>query len=94
MKATETCARIEDALQRSKDAWEDVSALAAEWDEWDADSRLHLEIEWSIQEGLLAQLADWHTRGKMRESQADRYHELLDLVAVQRPLLDRLFAEI
>jgi len=86
-------ARIGDALERAIDEWSYLPELACEWQTWDEDTRLHIAIDWPIQEDLLAQLAQWAKEKRLDTGQRRRYKELLTLVDTHRALADRLFGE-
>jgi hypothetical protein len=86
-------ARMRDALDRAIHEWSYLPELACEWQTWDEDTRLHIAIDWPIQEDLLAQLAQWAKEKRLDTGQRRRYKELLTLVDKHRALADRLFGE-
>jgi hypothetical protein len=83
---------IEDFLDYVHKRWNMIPELAAEWDEWDEDSRTDFALDWPICEDRLQQLQGWAEQGLMTPTQRARYDELLKLVAANRPTLERLLA--
>ena len=87
------CEQIDTYLDYLQKAWEGIALDAEEWDEWDEHSRLVFELDWAVPEDHLAQLNEWATQGQLAAAQRARYAELLRLVAINRPILDRMLAE-
>ena len=64
---------------REKSLWlvaaqtEEVSQLAAEWDELTEDERIMVALEWSDAMDHLASLEGEHTAGRLSEEQEERY---------------------
>ncbi len=83
---------IEDFLDYLFREWGGIPDLAAEWDEWDEDSRTDFALDWPICEDRLQQLQGWAEQGLMTPAQQARHEELLKLVAEQRPTLETLLA--
>ncbi len=73
--------------------WEQLPELAAEWDDWDDLSRLPFVLNWGVPADRLAQLHAWAADGLLTPTQRGRYHQLLQLIANNRPTLERLLAE-
>lgn len=85
--------RIDFSLDYLKKAWEGIPLDAAEWAEWDQYARLDFELEWAIPESHLAMLKEWAEQGLLSPAQQARYTTLLQIVATNRPILDRMLAE-
>ncbi len=85
--------RIDASLDYLKKTWQGIPLDAAEWSEWDEYARLDFELEWAIPESYLAQLTEWAAQGLLNPAQQVRYNELLQTVATNRPVLDKMFAE-
>ena len=81
---------IEDYLDYLFREWESIPALAAEWEEWDENSKLTFVIDWGVPEDRLGQLRQWAEKDLLTPAQRARYEELLWLVAQHRPVLERL----
>ena len=86
--------QIEHALRRSLAAWTGITSLADAWPSWDNHSRFDVETDWPIQEDRLDQLKDWSRRGLLTDDQQCRYRELLTIVDLNRPVLEKLFEQI
>jgi hypothetical protein len=86
-------ARIDDYLAYLQDAWAGVPEVAAEWPEWDSNSRLTFRLNWGVPADRLAQLQGWATQDQLTAAQRDRYDELLRLVAQHRPAVERLLSQ-
>ena len=82
--------RIEHSLAYLRNEWESVPELAAEWHEWDEESRFSFAIDWPLREDWLHQLEQWQRRGLLTPDQQARYESLLALIAAHRPTLERL----
>lgn len=85
--------QIDDYLDYLVNSWQGVPRLAADWEEWDEDSRLVFDVNWAIPEDRLLQLRGWAEQGLLSASQRARYEMLEAQVAEYRPLLDRMLAE-
>jgi hypothetical protein len=86
-------AQIDASLDYLKKTWEGIPLDAAEWTEWDEHSRLVFELDWGVPESYLAQLMEWAAQGYLTPTQQVRYNELLQIVATNRPVLDKMFTE-
>ena len=84
---------IDDYLTYLKRAWEDIPALAAEWDEWDEHSKLVFDVNLGVPNDRLYQLREWAAQGLLTPAQRERYDELLRLVDRHRPTLARLLGD-
>ncbi|MGH2353028.1 MAG: hypothetical protein ACRDJN_15570 [Chloroflexota bacterium] len=85
--------RIEKYLEYLASEWQDVPAVAQEWNSWQEHERLDFVIEWPIREDRLHQLHQWAAQDRLTPAQRARYEDLLTLVAANRPTLERLLAE-
>jgi hypothetical protein len=84
---------IEDYLDYLFMEWGGIPDLAAEWPEWDDESRLTFALDWPICEDRLQQLHGWAEQGLLTPNQQARHDELLQLVAENRPTLQRLLTQ-
>lgn len=73
--------------------WEDMSDLAAEWDEWDLGSRTDFVLDWPVSEERLAFLDAAANEGNLDRDQRARHDYLRNLVRVNRPILTKLLEE-
>ena len=85
--------RIEHYLEYLSSQWEGVPELAAEWDEWDQDSRLTFILNWGVPADRLHCLTQWAAAGLLTPDQSDRYDRLMRLVEQHGPTLRRLLTE-
>src|SRR5688500_1012445 len=85
--------RVDSFLAYLLAEWEAVPQLAEEWADWSADDRLDFALDRPIREDRLWQLDALAQGGRLSPEQQQRYARLRELVAQQRPLLDRLFQE-
>jgi hypothetical protein len=83
-------ARIDRYLAYLFDQWEQLPEMAAEWDEWDHDSRLTFALNWGVPADRLAQLRGWAADGLLTPAQRERYDALLALVEINRETLTYL----
>jgi hypothetical protein len=86
-------ASIEHYLDYLINQWEGIPELAAEWDEWDEESRLTFIFNWGVPADRLAQLHEWAQQGLLTPAQRARYEQLLKLVDAHRATLERLLAD-
>ena len=86
-------ARIERYLDYLTSEWEGVPFLAEEWHEWDEHSRFSFAMDWPIREDRLRELRQWGEQDVLTPAQRAQYGELLELVARNRPILERLLGE-
>ena len=85
--------RIEHYLDYLTNQWEGIPELAAEWEDWDQDSRLTFVLNWGVPADRLHQLQGWAAQGLLTPGQHARYDGLLQLVERNRPTLERLLAD-
>jgi len=85
--------RIDDYLTYLVKRWQGIPRLAAEWDDWDEDSRLVFDLNWAVAEDRLVQLQGWEEQGQLTAEQRARLRDLKVLVAEYRPVLVRMLAE-
>ena len=85
--------RIDDYLAYLIKRWQGIPRLAAEWADWDEDSRLVFDLNWAVAEDRLLQLQGWDDQGQLTADQQTRLGKLKALVAEYRPTLDRMLAE-
>lgn len=85
-------ARVEHYLDYVRDQWSGIPDLAAEWADWDEESRVTFVWNWAVPRDRLHQLEQWADQGLLTPEQQARYERLLVLVAEQRPKIERLLA--
>lgn len=85
-------ARIDHYLEYLLQQWNSISALAAEWPTWDADSQLVFMLNWDVAEDRLGQLAEWSAGDLLTPRQQERFQRLQEVIAEQRPTLQQMFA--
>ena len=82
--------RIEHYLDYLINQWEGIPELAAEWHEWDRESRLTFMFNWGVPRDRLHSLRQWREQGLLTPEQGERYDRLMKLVAEHRLTLERL----
>jgi len=92
-QSPELRARIDHYLHYLLREWEGIPALAAEWGDWDEDSRLVFDVNWGVPADRLYQLQRRAEQGLLAPEQRARYDELLQLVERHRPLLEELLKD-
>ena len=85
--AAEEIAKLLDILL---DEWGDVPRVAAEIDTWDIIDQLHFTEEWPLVEIRLKRLEKHVQQGHLTPSQITQYEELKQLIAKNRPILQRI----
>jgi hypothetical protein len=85
--------RIEHSLDYLINEWEGIPELAAEWGEWDRESRRTFVFNWPVPADHLHQLQQWAEQDVLTPEQRERYDRLMELVAEHRPTLERLLAD-
>lgn len=85
--------QIDEFLDYLLRIWGGIPALAAEWGEWDEDSKLTFVHNWGVPTDRLHQVQEWAAQGLLTLAQQARYAELRRLVVRHGPTLDRLLAE-
>lgn len=70
--------------------WESIPELAAEWDDWDEESRLTFVANEGVPSDRLGSLRQWAAQGLLTPEQWRRYEQLERLVAEHRPKLEHL----
>jgi hypothetical protein len=83
---------IDDYLEYLWGQWEQLPEMAAEWDEWDRESRLTFAANWGVPADRLAQLRGWAADGLLTPAQRERYDALERLVARNEATLEHLLA--
>jgi hypothetical protein len=86
-------ARIDRYLQYLLREWNSLPWVFSEWTNWEEHERLNFVLEWPIREDRLLQLRDWEERGLLAPEQQRDFNQLLGLIEIHRPQLDRLLAE-
>ena len=85
--------RIEHSLAYLLREWAGLPDLAAEWDEWDEDSKLDFVIDWGVPADRLHQLRQWAEQDLLTLEQWAQYDQLMALVAKHQPILDELLKD-
>ncbi|MEA2524687.1 MAG: hypothetical protein QOF01_3744 [Thermomicrobiales bacterium] len=88
-----TKAWIDDDLDYLLREWRAIPQVAQEWDEWDELDRLVFVVEWPLRVDRLMRLDYWAGLHALTPLQQARYGELLDLIELHRPTLDRLLSD-
>lgn len=73
-------------------SWEDVSWVAAEWDQWSEDTQFVYFVDWPVVEERTARLLAMESTLAADSEQAAKVHELRALVERNRPLLERMMS--
>lgn len=84
---------IDDYIEYLLRGWEDVPAIAAEWNDLEELDRLDFVLEWPIKTDRLNMLNEWARAGAMTPAQCVRFEGLLGVVAQHRATLEALLAE-
>ncbi|MDQ2787109.1 MAG: hypothetical protein M3Y58_19130 [Chloroflexota bacterium] len=74
--------------------WEQLPDMAAEWHEWDSDSRMDFLTDWPVTEERTARLLAMESSLAPDDDRAVRLRALRGLVARNRPILEELEARI
>ena len=82
--------RIDLLLGLSEEAWGELPEIEAEIDGWDLLDQLDVTESWALEEAFLDRLEAYKEEGAMNEGQLARYEELKDLVARNRPVIERI----
>lgn len=89
-RRTEGKESIDLVLAGSLDAWRRLPEVEREIDSWDQDDAVDYLCCWPVQEVRLERLADEAREGEMTDEQLRSYSDLLDVVATNRPIIERL----
>ena len=81
---------IDIVLSHLLHAWQYLPVAIQEINDWDIGAQIAYIEEWSPDEQLLGVLHEYDQNGVLTPDQSARYHELLALVAKNRPLLGDL----
>ncbi|MGI8691088.1 MAG: hypothetical protein ACR2M3_21110 [Thermomicrobiales bacterium] len=74
--------------------WEQLPEMAAEWHEWDIDSRMDFLTDWPVTEERTARLLAMEVLFASDDDRAVRLRALRALVERNRPILEELEARI
>jgi len=74
--------------------WEQLPEMAAEWGDWDIDSRMDFLTDWPVVEGRTARLLAMEASLAPDDNRALRLRDLCALVERNRPILEELEARI
>ena len=89
-----TLDRFERRLATAIGDWEQLPEMAAEWHEWDIDSRMDFLTDWPVVEGRTARLLALESSLAPDDDRAVRLRALRALVERNRPILEELEARI
>ncbi len=82
--------KIDKLLKLSRADWEEPPKILAEIEEWSHDDLMSYAAELPLWNDRLRQLDRYAGQGLMTEEQLRKYRELKELVARNRPILDRI----
>ena len=82
--------RVDGFLDYLFQQWANVPEQAADWNEWDEDSKVDFILDWPICEDRLQQLRRYADEGMLMPEQTAQYRKLLRLVSRNRPVLERM----
>ena len=91
--AKQAGAHVDYLLDYLVNRWREVADVADEWATWDSVAKEVFQLEWGLKEERLHELEGYADGGKLTVEQAARYATLRELVAGQRPTLERLLAD-
>ncbi len=74
--------------------WEQLPEMAADWAEWDIDSRMDFLTDWPVVEERTASLLAMETSLPADDVRRARLRELRALMQTNRPILEQLEARI
>lgn len=83
---------IDFQLDLSFEQWERLPEVEATIDDWDQIDQIVFIEEWPLQEERLRWLAQEVAQGLLTPQQLQRYDKLQELVAKNRPIIERLRA--
>jgi hypothetical protein len=84
---------IEKDLKNLLGFWRTVPEFAAEWPEWDEDSRLDFIHEWPIERETLQRVVDAAAAGLLNEHQRCKWLELSRLIETHRNTVEQMLGE-
>ena len=70
--------------------WRTVPEFAAEWPEWDEDSRLDFILQWPIERETLQRVTDAVAAGHLNEHQQCKWLELSRLIEIHRATVEQM----
>lgn len=70
--------------------WSSLPRVEGEIDTWDWIEQVDFIEEWPLVEQRLTQVEEYLAEGALAPTQIARYHELLNLIARNRPIIQRL----
>jgi hypothetical protein len=79
---------VDHDLDRLLGFWRTVPEQAAEWPEWDHDSRLDFILEWPIERGALRRMEKAAEAGLLDERQQQDWQELQQLIETHRATVE------
>jgi hypothetical protein len=85
--------RIDDYLEYLLRQWQAIPTLAAEWAEWDKDSKLSWAVDRGVPEDRLAQVERWAAENRLTPAQQSRYAALRALIDHHGPTLRGLLQD-
>lgn len=80
-------------LERLLRFWRAVPELAAEWPEWDENSRLDLIHQWPTTRGTLWRVSEAWNAGLLDERQQRDWQELQQLIETHRVTVEQMLGE-
>src|SRR5437773_949402 len=79
---------IEKDLQNQLALWRSVPEQAAEWPEWDHNSRIDFIIQWPIERESMTRLRTAAAAGLLDERQQQDWQELQQLIETHRATME------
>ena len=73
--------------------WRTVEEQAAEWPEWDRDSRMDFVLEWPIERETLVRVEEVASAGLLNERQQRDWQELQQLIEMHRETMEWMLGE-
>ena len=84
--------RIDQVLEYSLAEWVGLPEVEAAIDEWDIIEQIDFIEEWTLAEERLLELSRYAATAAFTEEQRTRYRALKQIIAQNRPIIERLRA--
>ncbi len=85
--------RVDWDLERLLGFWRTVPEQAAEWMEWDEDSKLDMIIEWPIDRERLRRVVHAAEAGQLNVEQCRSWQEVQQLIARHRTTVEEMLGQ-
>jgi hypothetical protein len=91
----EAASEVDRLIDNQLRAWRSVPEYAADWNDMDAADREEFHLEWvGLTEVALRQLRQLVQETPLTPRQAQRFQELEDVIAAERPTVARLLVDL